>query len=410
MNSRIRLLAARLPSILLSIGLHLSPLLRTSSGAAALSPVLFLTRWLCGAAAVTGAMHAVSGATGLTLTQGGKSVKSSTGTNSVVFAGTRITVRSDLFGNALSYEFDGLPTGLVGSAQGVVTGIPTDVGEFPVTVTGWQRSGFSGFNFTSSYTVVIVEGTPTAPPQITTPPQPQSGAPGDSITLSVSASGIALSYQWIRNGQDLPGQIASTLVLSPLQVSDAGSYQVRVSNSVGSATSTAATVRVITPIPVVPLLPLNRSLYAGEDLSLDATSTGVEPISYQWMFNGLPLVGETNPTLLRAAVNAATAPGSYTALVTDGAGVTATAGPVAVSVIPLPSLHWIQFVQSVGGALGFDAEVGRTYRLEGRTLVGSGNWSEVATVTAIEPVLRWEVASPSAEAGFFRVVVLPPNQ
>ena len=112
MNSRIHLLAARLPSILLSIGLHLSPLLRTGSGAAVLSPVLFLTRWLCGAAAVTGAMHAVSGATGLTLTQGGKSVKSSTGTNGVVFAGTRITVRSDLFGNAQSYEFDGLPTGL----------------------------------------------------------------------------------------------------------------------------------------------------------------------------------------------------------------------------------------------------------------------------------------------------------
>lgn len=372
-----------------------------------LSPVIFLARWLCGAAAVSGAMHAVSGATGLTLTQGGKSVKSSAGTNGVVFAGTRITVRSDLFGNAQSYEFDGLPTGLVGSAQGVVTGIPTDVGEFPVTVTGWQLSRFAGFNFTSSYTVIIVEGTPTAPPQITTPPQAQSGAPGDSITLSVAASGIGLSYQWIKNGQEIPGQTASTLVLFPLQVSDAGNYQVRVSNSVGSATSTAVAVLVVTPVPVVPALPLNRSLYAGEDLFLDATSTGIEPISYQWTVNGLPLAGETNPTLLRTEVTAATAAGSYTAVVTDGTGGTATAGPVAVSVIPLPSLHWIQFVQGTGGVLGIDAEVGRTYRLEGRDLVDSGDWREVATETAVDSSLRWDIPVPTADSRFFRVMVLP---
>ncbi len=216
-------LVSRIPALVLSLGLHLSPLLRTGP-VAALSPMVFLVRWLTGAAALSGSLDAVSGATGLTLTQGGKSAKSSTGTNGVVFAGTRITVRSDLFGNAQSYEFDGLPPGLVGSAQGVVTGIPGAAGTFDVTVTGWQRSGFSGFNFTSSYTVLILEGTPTAPPQIDTPPQTQSGMPGDTITLSVAASGIGLSYQWIKDGQELPGQTSSTLVLSPLQPSDAGKY------------------------------------------------------------------------------------------------------------------------------------------------------------------------------------------
>ena len=97
-------------------------------------------------------------------------------------------------------------------------------------------------------------------------------------------------------------------------------------------------------------------------------------------------------------------------IVTDGAGATATAGPVAVSVIPPPRLHWNQFIQGTGGALRLDAEVGRTYRLEGRALVGAGTWREVATGTAVDSVLKWGVVSPAADAGFFRVVILPLTQ
>jgi hypothetical protein len=56
-------------------------------------------------------VHAVSGARGVTITQAGKSVKTSAETNGTPFAGTRTSIRSDQFGNALLYEFDALSTG-----------------------------------------------------------------------------------------------------------------------------------------------------------------------------------------------------------------------------------------------------------------------------------------------------------
>lgn len=405
MHPRLLRLASRIPALLLSLGLHLSPLLRSAPGAA-LSPMVCLVRWLTGAAALSGSLHAVSGATGLTITQGGKTVKSSTGTNGVVFAGTRITVRSDLFGNAQSYQFDGLPPGLVGSPQGVVTGIPGAAGTFEVSVTGWQRSGLSGFRFDTSYSVVILEGTPTAPPQIDTPPQAQSGAPGDTITLSVAASGIGLSYQWIKDGQDLPGQTASTLTLSPLQLSDAGKYQVRVTNTLGSVTSKAVAVQVLVPGPQTPVLPASLNLYVGEPLSLDATSTGVEPLSYQWTLNGVPLIGETGPVLQRASVSDQGA-GSYSAQVTDGAGGMATVGPVSVSVLSLPGLRWIELSATSGGTLEVRSEPGRGYRLEARSAADSGTWTEVSSAVATGAGLRFESLKVSDDSRFFRVVVLP---
>ena len=63
---------ARIASLLLSVFLQLAPLVRVAVAdtAAVLSPLVALLRWAAGAAAVAGSFHAVSGATGLTMTQG----------------------------------------------------------------------------------------------------------------------------------------------------------------------------------------------------------------------------------------------------------------------------------------------------------------------------------------------------
>lgn len=88
---------------------------------------------------------------------------------------------------------------------------------------------------------------PTAP-TITTHPVSQSVALGGSVTFSVTASGTApFTYQWRKNEQPISAATDSTLTLSNVQSADAGNYDVIVTNSVGSATSNAAT---LTPVAV----------------------------------------------------------------------------------------------------------------------------------------------------------------
>jgi subtilisin family serine protease len=89
------------------------------------------------------------------------------------------------------------------------------------------------------------EPPPPTAPTITTHPQSQSGAVGGSVTFSVDATGTTpFTYQWRKGGQAISGATNATLTLANLQTSDAGSYDVVVTNSVGSATSNSATLTV----------------------------------------------------------------------------------------------------------------------------------------------------------------------
>jgi hypothetical protein len=49
------------------------------------------------------------------------------------------------------------------------------------------------------------------------------------------------------------------------------------------------------PFITANLLP--QTLWAGETLNLRAFAAGSQPLSYQWIFNGVPIVGATNLSL-----------------------------------------------------------------------------------------------------------------
>jgi glucose/arabinose dehydrogenase len=98
---------------------------------------------------------------------------------------------------------------------------------------------------TGSVFRVQFPATPT-PPSITAHPSNQTVAPGQTATFSVGATGSTpLSYQWQKNGADIPGANSSTYTTPPVTVSDHGAqYRVVVSNSAGSVTSNSATLTV----------------------------------------------------------------------------------------------------------------------------------------------------------------------
>ena len=68
---------------------------------------------------------------------------------------------------------------------------------------------------------------------------------GATVTLHVAAEGSApLTCQWYFNGTPLSGATNSSLTLSAVDFAQAGTYEAVVSNPVGVATSTPATLAV----------------------------------------------------------------------------------------------------------------------------------------------------------------------
>jgi len=80
-----------------------------------------------------------------------------------------------------------------------------------------------------------------AAPFIKVQPRNQVGYWGKSVTFTVSASGAPpLTYQWLKHGGPIADATGSSLLLTNLQMTDADSYSVIVSNSLGSVTSSNA--------------------------------------------------------------------------------------------------------------------------------------------------------------------------
>ncbi len=143
----------------------------------------------------------------------------------------------------LSYQWrrNGAPIGGATSSSYVLN--PTAVGDngaqFSVVVSN------SAGSLTSSAATLTVNAAP-VPPSITTPPANQTVPTPAPASFSVVAAGTApLSYQWRRNGAPIAGATSTSYILNPTAVSDSGaSFDVVVSNSVGTATSAAATLTV----------------------------------------------------------------------------------------------------------------------------------------------------------------------
>lgn len=90
-----------------------------------------------------------------------------------------------------------------------------------------------------------------APPFITTHPASAAVKAGHIAAFNVVADGTApLAFQWRFNGANLPGATASSFLLDPAGLPDAGSYSVLITNVAGTVASSNA---FLTVIPLAPL-------------------------------------------------------------------------------------------------------------------------------------------------------------
>ena len=173
-------------------------------------------------------------------------------------------------------------------------------------------------------------------------PLSQTNTIGQTVALSVIATGSALSYQWLFDGTDIAGATNAILTLTNIQLTETGVYSVIVSNALASVNSSNATLTVAYPPPVITSQPqpTNLIIFAGSTAAFSASVLTYSPTVYQWVTNGVPLVdggrisgSATNLVISNAQISDS---GNYELIATNDYG-SATSAVVTLTVYPLTS-------------------------------------------------------------------------
>jgi hypothetical protein len=167
-------------------------------------------------------------------------------------------------------------------------------------------------------------------PQITSQPQANTAVcPGNTLNLSVVASGGTVAYQWRKNGVNIPGATSSSFTISNVAAGDAADYTVVVSNSCGSVTSNVANVTV-TPLTSIATQPVSASVCVGSNHTFNVLANGAG-LNYQWFLNGSAIAGGTQSSLIASTA------GNYQVQVTGTCG-SVTSQTVSLTLINGPSI------------------------------------------------------------------------
>jgi hypothetical protein len=161
-----------------------------------------------------------------------------------VMVGQTATFSVAASGTALNYQWSRNGAAIGGAAQATYTTAATTTADngatFTVAVSNAVGSVTSG---AATLTVTAASG---AAPQITTQPVSQSVKVGQTATFTVVASGNpAPTYQWKKGGTVISGATSASYTTPATLIGDSGStFTVVITNTLGSATSNAATLTV----------------------------------------------------------------------------------------------------------------------------------------------------------------------
>ena len=173
-------------------------------------------------------------------------------------------------------------------------------------------------------------------PTITAQPVNQTVTAGQTATFTVVAGGTApLSYQWQKNGVNIAGATAGSYTTPATATTDSDStFDVVVSNTAGTVTSTVATLTVnaAVVVPTITTQPVNLSVTAGQTATFTVVAGGTGPLSYQWQKNGVNIAGATASSYTTPATATTDSGSTFRVVVTNTAGsVTSSAATLTVN-------------------------------------------------------------------------------
>ena len=213
-------------------------------------------------------------------------------------------------------------------------------------------------------------------PSILTQPQSQTILSGQSVTLTVAASGQSpLHYQWYQGlsgdtSTPITGATAMTYATVPAVTTN---YWVGITNTVGAVSSTTAVVTV-NPGPVITTQPVSQTINPGRSVNLWVTALGLSPLSYRW-YQGLsgdtsrPISGSVGANF-SFTTPALTTTTDYWVNVSNPAGsISSTTGVItAVPSLPKP------WVDADLGFVGFPGSATQASGVFSMTASGSDIW------------------------------------
>ena len=181
----------------------------------------------------------------------------------------------------------------------------------------------------------------TSPAISTQPVATQIICAGQSATFSTVASG-ATSYQWkkggvdVVNGGNISGATTSSLALTSITTSDAGSYSVLVTGACSPTVLSNNSALTVNTLPVITTQPTASTICQGTTASFNVAATG-STLTYQWQRNGVNVVdgsgisGSTTNALTITSVTTANG-GNYTAIVSGACSPSLTSTIAALTV------------------------------------------------------------------------------
>ena len=181
------------------------------------------------------------------------------------------------------------------------------------------------------------------PVSIGTQPAASTLCLGGNTSFTVAATGTGLSYQWqyapTCGGAftNIAGATAATLNLNAVTLANAGAYQVVVTGTCNTVTSSCVTLTVNSPI-TISAQPVDVDLcLPGNTASFSVTAAGTG-LTYQWQVNDgtgwVNMTGETNATLTITGITTTALDGNQYRVVLNGTcttGLNSDAATLAVN-------------------------------------------------------------------------------
>jgi uncharacterized repeat protein (TIGR01451 family) len=271
--------------------------------------------WLASAFALSGKYDAVSGASASV-----SGLVKYVGTTAIGLPTNHVEVASgDLFKYRITVSNPGtdipknyfncapLPPGLTINtnlgAAGYITGTPTTIGSYAVTLI----AGNLNYPTPATLPATILIFRPNAPPVITNQPASRGVVAGGNVTFVVAADGTPpLSYQWLWNRALLTLETSAQLTITKVAAGNVGDYQAIVSNAYGRATSAVA--RLTIREPFLAQLRLAGSVMSNDVFRFQVTGpiytnyivwgssnlTSWLPLQTNWVIDGILQVTQTN--------------------------------------------------------------------------------------------------------------------
>ena len=291
------------------------------------------------------------------------------------------------------WRFKGLSiSGATTNSYTVVSATAANAGAYDVVV-----GNANGYLISAAAQLTVL-----VPPAISSQPSNQTVSAGGNASFQVSATGSSpMGYQWWFNSTNAVGANTNTLVLTNVQTSQAGSYNVVVTNLAGAATSAVAVLTIGTP-PGLAQQPSSLSVIKGQDANFNVIARGDAPLSYQWRMNGKPVNGG-NSSNYTVSATTETSAGAYDVIVNNPYGsVTSVVAQLTVLVPPAITVQPTSQAVTAGATVNFLVSASGSSPLSYQWWFNGTN-----ALSANTNVLSLTNVQPS-QAGAYAVVVANP--